>query len=249
MFGNYVYTSPPISIFDFFKKRLSTSAGFTIVKRIFSFYTLIPGRKKYNIFNHLIFSYESDEDFDLALEQNEPLFFINNMYFQLALRLSAREGGNMQFAIHMSTETHRFFLETNSIQNYGENDDEEFDGGGAFSVDVYEHYSVIDESYLTLKMKCYMSLFLELYLNHDVNVLLDSMVAKCHLIVDFGILSMHFHNEQFAYSSKYFGGRMNEVNCIMMTFIALSEASFSKYFSGYVDGGVLSIIFFFFQYF
>ena len=55
-----VHICPPsLSMFDFFKKRLSSSrAGFNIVKRIFSFYTLMPGFKKYNIFNHLIFSYE-----------------------------------------------------------------------------------------------------------------------------------------------------------------------------------------------
>ena len=135
------------------------------------------------------------------------------------------------------------------IQDSGENDDDEFEGGsGMYTVDVFDHY-VVDDRCLTLKQKSFMCLFVELYLNHDVNVLLDCMIAKCHSIEDFTSLSCYLYNEQFAYSSRYFGGRMSEINCMLMTFIALSDVNFCNNSSSFVDGGVLSIIFIFFQFF
>ena len=98
----------------------------------YSFYTLLPRGKKYNIYNFLLFSYESDADFELLSSKSEPMFFFNNMYFQLGMRLSVREGGNVQFAIHTSTGTHQCFLDSNLGMDYCDNDDEEFEGGGQY---------------------------------------------------------------------------------------------------------------------
>ena len=103
---------------------------------------------------------------------------------------------------------------------------------------------------LTLKEAAYLNIFCKLYADNDVDLLIEFIVTRCYDLKIFEKLSMYLFVRQFYYAKKVFDGRLGAINCILFTFIALSDRELNipnTSFIDSVDGGMLSIVFYFYS--
>ena len=189
--------------------------------------------------------YDSFYDSEMMCDLSKAFFIVNNKYFQFVMGMKKDEGCFVQFVVQTNLEVDCQFWNANYWEDYTL--DEAFvsaqNGEEAFVCNVILPLPSQLSRTLSLKESAFLQLFLDLYLNRNVSVLADFVIAKAHTEVLFTKLSLYVYVNKLYYATKYFHGRLDEINCIFFTFIALSDMNLCN------KGNVLNIIYYFYNLF
>ena len=193
-------------------------------------------------------------------EDSNVSFMVNNLWFQLIVSFrKLKSGRNIEFLIHLKREVEREMDASNPVHRllFSEIMDDVDYAGNDFDhvVDIIPAASTCCsfDRVLTLKETATLYLLISLY-NRDKVAMVMDMISSCeisaiHTFLFYQDLSKYIYTNQLSLARAHFKGDLSALNCIFFTCISLSDVRFFERYFRHINGGVPSIILYFYSMF
>ena len=235
---------------------------FTTIYRIYT-HEISFGLNSYAAVNYVLLQYDASDDlfdynghvcFSTFLEDSgigdEVLASkcYDNSVFQLVIIYGSKPKAQIQFFLHVTHDVFNSFLENCIEEDYG--NDELFESeSDDFTVHLFcrSQKNRNKNVFLSLVEQSLLSFFISLYRGRvTYEAFYAYVLTVCYRVSVFEKLSMYIFTNLFQLVSDNFGS-FDEIYCILFTCIVLSDVTSVRVTSKVFNGGLVSIIYYFYS--
>ena len=213
----------------------------------------------YETINYLLLKYDATTDlqdiqghncfsqYDVAYGDILASKCFDNKYFQLVIVCGNEPEAHLQFYLHVASVVFNDFIEGSIEEEYG--NDELFISPEHDNFIVYLFRKTQKKrTLLTLVQQSMLRLLILLYQGQlEYEDFYAYVFTVCYRPALFEALSVYVFANLFQLASDNFDSVFDEIYCILFTCIVLSDVNFVRVTSRDVNGGMVSIIFYFYS--